>query len=304
MTETAKPLTEQSPSAIDEQLYELYTKAAIAKSRVASAEQGIHYVVDRKHGYGRTARWGMTLDEAFRACTNLVETQGFRWTTAQSALAELDSTRATMYAAQAVMVPFNDEFNRRGGWTRAFLVTNGNGHVHSSMSCSTCNRGQSATDFAWMTEYSGMDEAAIVDAAGWRACTVCYPSAPVGDENQLPTRMFSEQDKSKAQAKAERDAAKAARDAKRIEKALTADGSEFEVPDGHGYTERFKTEQAASQWAVAAIANHRAYGYSIAQGSVDMIVAAIAAKHGTSEDEVKAEMERKVAAKIKRDSRG
>jgi len=65
------------------------------------------------------------------------------------------------------------------GWTRAFLVTNSNGHVHSSMNCSTCNRNGKATTFAWVTDFSDHDEAQIVAAAGWRACTVCYPTAPV-----------------------------------------------------------------------------------------------------------------------------
>ena len=74
------------------------------------------------------------------------------------------------------MAPLEDEFRRRGGWTRAFLVSNTSGHVHKNMHCGTCFP---STQYAWMTEFSGMDEAEIVDAAGERACTVCYPTAPV-----------------------------------------------------------------------------------------------------------------------------
>lgn len=44
------------------------------------------------------------------------------------------------------------------------------------MSCSTCFP---TTQFGWVTEFSGKDEAEIVAAAGEGACTVCYPSAPV-----------------------------------------------------------------------------------------------------------------------------
>jgi hypothetical protein len=74
------------------------------------------------------------------------------------------------------------------------------------MNCSTCNRGERPTQFQWMTDYSGMGEAQIVAAAGWRACTVCYPTAPVGDVRSLPTAMFSREDEAKAQARAEREA--------------------------------------------------------------------------------------------------
>jgi hypothetical protein len=34
--------------------------------------------------------------------------------------------------------PLHEEFVRRGGWTRAFLVTNTGGHVHRTMDCRTC----------------------------------------------------------------------------------------------------------------------------------------------------------------------
>jgi hypothetical protein len=84
------------------------------------------------------------------------------------------------------MEPLDQEFARRGGWNRAYLVvTNGSGHVHRSMNCSTC---YPTTQYHWMTDYSDHTEAEIVEAAGERACTVCYPSAPVGVKG---TRMFT-----------------------------------------------------------------------------------------------------------------
>src|SRR5699024_12010413 len=81
-----------------------------------------------------------------------------------------------------------EAFRLRGGWNRAFLVAGANGHVHSSTSCSTCHP---TTQYAWMTDYSGADEDTIVADAGYRACTVCYPSAPVGDERSLPPKILS-----------------------------------------------------------------------------------------------------------------
>lgn len=79
----------------------------------------------------------------------------------------------------------NDEYVRRGGWTRALLVTNGNGHVHSSMSCSTCDRGGQSTQFQWLVEFSDHDESEVVAAAGWRACTGLLPVGPRGRRDVL-----------------------------------------------------------------------------------------------------------------------
>ena len=107
---------------------------------------------------------------------------------------------------------YNEEFQRRGGWTRAFLVTNGNGHVHSSMGCSSC---YPTTRYHWVTSLSDHDEAEVVEAAGERACTVCYPSAPVEVLNR-PTTLFTPDEKAKQKARAEREAKKAERDAAKV----------------------------------------------------------------------------------------
>lgn len=91
------------------------------------------------------------------------------------------------------------EWERRGRWSRAFLVTNGNGHVHSSMHCSTCRL---TTRFHWVVDFSDHTEAEIVEAAGERACTTCYPSAPVGVKG---TQMFTPDEVTKQQAREERE---------------------------------------------------------------------------------------------------
>ena len=64
-------------------------------------------------------------------------------------------------------------------WSRFFLVTSSSGHIHSSMCCSTCNKGKNATTFALLPELSGKDEKAAVDKLGPALCSVCFPSAPV-----------------------------------------------------------------------------------------------------------------------------
>ena len=110
------------------------------------------------------------------------------------------------------IMDYEDEYRARGGWTRAFLVTNGNGHVHSSMACSTCFP---TTRYHWVTSLSDHDETEVVEAAGERACTVCYPSAPVEVLNR-PTTLFTPDEEEKQRARAEREQRKAEREASMI----------------------------------------------------------------------------------------
>jgi len=110
-------------------------------------------------------------------------------------------------------------------WTRAFLVINSNGHVHSSMDCSTCF---STTRYNWLVQYSNDDEATIVSDAGQDACTVCYPSAPADVLNR-PSVIITADKIAKAEAKAIRDAKRQAKIAKAQASAPTASGESLIV---------------------------------------------------------------------------
>lgn len=123
---------------------------------------------------------------------------------------EINSLHDQRIALLQEMAPFEAEFTRRGGWTRAFLVTNGNGHVHSSMGCSSC---YPTTRYYWVTSLSGHDEAEIVEKAGERACTVCYPSAPVDAKG---TSLFTPDEVEKQKAREAREAKRAEKDAAKI----------------------------------------------------------------------------------------
>lgn len=118
--------------------------------------------------------------------------------------------------------PYEAEYTRRGGWTRVFLATSSNGHAHKGTECSTCHHGEYRTGFAWLIQYSGADEADIVADAGERACTTCYPSAPV---NAKGTRMFTPDEEEAAKARQEREAARA-------ERARQADEKSIFTPEG------------------------------------------------------------------------
>jgi hypothetical protein len=167
------------------------------------------------------------------------------------------------------------------------------------MDCSTCNR---RTGYAWMVDYSGKDEAEIVEAAGERACTVCYPSAPV-DVLARATRMFTPDEIAQQAARDERAAAKAVRDAKKIANAITPDGSELRVRTEAGTREYFKTEQAARNWLVNEIGCHKAWGYRLDTEAVEIVMTALAAKHGVTVDQERETIAAKVTAWTKRNAR-
>ena len=123
-----------------------------------------------------------------------------------AAEAKIEALKAEMAPIRAEAAPFEAEYASRP-WTRAFLVTNNNGHVHKDMHCGTCFV---TTQYAWMIDYSGKNEAEIVADAGCMACTVCFPSAPV-ETLALPTKMFaSPEAKAKAEKKAAAEASKCA----------------------------------------------------------------------------------------------
>jgi hypothetical protein len=186
-------------------------------------------------------------------------------------------------------------------WTRAFLVIASNGHVHSSMDCSTCFP---TTRYQWLIQYSNDDEATIVEDAGKDACTICYPSAPAEVLNR-PSRIVTADKVAKAVAKAERDAKKAARIAKEKANAPTASGEFLTYKEGK-WTRVIKTERSAVtewfnlQWTIEReVVTHYFNGeahsaesiqkqkdeIAFAQEIADLIARNLAEKHGVSFDQ-------------------
>ena len=201
------------------------------------------------------------------------------------------------------------EIYKNDPWTRAFLVINSNGHVHSSMGCSTCF---DTTRYTWLVQYSNDDEATIVSDAGQDACTVCYPSAPADVLNR-PSRIVTADKIAKAQAKADRDAKRQAKIEKQIANAPTASGEFLYIKDGK-YTQEIKTERTAvtefkSHYSRStdAIVTHYYDGTAHTAESIahqearransqhicTMIAQAIAGKHGVSFDEMWATLVKK-----------
>lgn len=112
--------------------------------------------------------------------------------------------------------PLVNEWNERR-WSRFYLVTNGNGHVHSSTHCTTCYMN---TSYAWLPQLSGASEDEAVEEYGEKMCTVCFPSAPANPKFHGPGRIDREAQAAKAAEKAEKLSQK-------LEKAILPDGSEL-----------------------------------------------------------------------------
>lgn len=305
-------LTTWEPVAIDTELADLYGKAAALRQRRDSEHDFLAREVSRRYfnrpGFTSRRATAEELDEAITAITATPDAErAFHHRELLKYHERITKLDTEIAALHEQMSPLNDEFQRRGGWTRAFLVTNGNGHVHSSMNCSTCHP---TTRYHWVTEYSDHNETEIVEAAGERACTVCYPSAPTDVRNR-PTRIFSPEEREQQRSREQRAAAAQQRNADKIAKALTSDGSEFEVDctrNGHREREWFKTERAATSWMVSNMADyrgwlsHREMDASMAEAH-ESIIEALAAKHGKTTEEIRVDIEKKVAAKVRRDAR-
>ncbi|MBY0285669.1 MAG: hypothetical protein K2X52_00740 [Mycobacteriaceae bacterium] len=252
-------LTTQTPPEIDTVINEL----GYQRAKLIASMEGLHAAAHR----ARTGRY----PDPTRA-------------------AKLE-TQAAEYAPQIAAVteqlkPYHDEFDRRGGWTRAYLVQSNGGHVHSSLRCSTCFP---RTKFTWLTEYSGQDEKEIVYAAGELACTICYPSAPADVLNRVgeirrPSDLEREQ----------RAADKAARDAQRTAAAV--------VDPATGKT-LYKTDRAASNAAVAALDSLRWYGADHPSAAeweqtVTTAITALAAKQSLDAATLRADYEQKADKKF------
>lgn len=258
-------LTTMSPAEIDEKLAEIHGRTAVAYDAWVNESAKAQKIEDALRG------------RTFWTDKDLA-----------SSLARADKLQKAYLAAKAEAVPFNEEYEARGRWTRAFIVIDG--HVHSSMSCSTCNNGRYMTRFGWLTELSDHDEAEIVEQAGERACTVCYPSAPV---NAGPSKLFHKDELAAEQARQERAEKAAAKAAKIAANAISpAIGTSYDRIDTVTKAKAFLTD--AAQWNVWRPEGHPSFPLD----KTLEVAEALAAKLGTDwEAEIDAAVKR--AAKRK-----
>jgi hypothetical protein len=207
----------------DTALADLYTKESAEQMRAHSDIEALRRTVGQNRDY-RTQAWSGSLNEAFVRPTN-------EWAAREHDrfMASYNGHLATLAEIQTAMAPLTAVY-RANGWNRFFLVQDG--HIHSSMNCSTC---YVTTRFSWLPELSGLTEADAVEAYGEILCSICFPSAPVAWCNGRSKASIAAET-AKAAEKAERDAKKAA-------KQLFADGRSIKVPH-----DRIATIAAAKMW--------------------------------------------------------
>jgi len=172
-----------TPREIDEMLADLYMARLANDHAYEIALNAIHSAVgSREYVRGSWAQKGhyvnhMTDEAAIgeqRRRLDAGEVEAWNVEYAERRLAALDACDAEYTRIIVAKTPLDDEFARRP-WSRFFLVTSSDGHIHSSMSCQTCRW---STTFGWLPELSGQTEADAVALRGPALCTVCFPSAP------------------------------------------------------------------------------------------------------------------------------
>lgn len=246
-----------------------------------------------RHSYSRA--------NAMNRLTQMEETS---WMTssdlaeAKSALYELDETIDSLEAAVA---PFLAEYDRRR-WTRYYLVNNSNGHVHSSMACSTCFV---STQYRWLTTESGRTAEDVVADAKAQACTVCFPWAPVTDERGMYRSTSEEEAEAR---RTEREAKRAAAKAKEI---LTPAGEPLYAACRAAYgvienEDLLKTEAAAWRRALSDATDLACYGVDEFQSgawceTIRRCLEAISPRRGLTVEALKAEVVAKTLRRAQRE---
>jgi hypothetical protein len=115
---------------------------------------------------------------------------------------------------QQVSAPYDEEFKRRGGWSRYVIVCNSNGHIHRQPDrCGTLIPGQ--TLISPVYQLSGATDEEVIQFSGQTACSKCFPDAPVItplEKQRISKEKADVKAQERALKKAEKDAKKAIRD--------------------------------------------------------------------------------------------
>lgn len=209
-----------TPLEIDTHIADLSLALTKSEHNLVAAEARILNAAGARQNYqGRDLVWSMTLTEAKAKLLTETNLDDYRGDHAKEVLSQyvvaggrVSVDRAALKEAKALYT----------GWSRFFVVTSSNGHIHSSTHCSTC---YPTTAFGWLPHLSGKDETDAVEACGEALCSVCFPSAPVsqtsGSISQEDAKRMA-QGATRAELQAERDAAKQAKADAKAEKARKA----------------------------------------------------------------------------------
>jgi hypothetical protein len=265
MTTDAKTSTRHE-AEVDEQLAELWSTVSSAQRDINSIRNTLARTLGlKRHGSYGSFYYTETIDEIVAlAEAKLDGLIGYVKTEVVQALDKI-------VAARAAAEPLEAEYNAQP-WSRFFLVTSSDGHIHSSMQCSTCYHD---TEFGWLPTLSGLTQADAVAEHGEILCSICFPDAPVAWTNGTSKKTQAE--------RAARDAAKRERDAAKNAKAIyDLDGSVLK--DDSGY--EIKTEVTARRELSSALQyEYMEYGAKYT-AYAERLAAAIANKTGENAEEL------------------
>lgn len=180
-----KPLSQMTPQEVDAELEGFYVEMAKLTGEQMRTHDHLHYADEQTRAYGTPARrarmahdgWPKSIEETEESLREKIadeQVPSWKVRDAERLLDKIEGQRARRAELFAEMEVREAEFRARP-WPRFFLVTSSQGHIHSSMDCSTC---KPSTQFGWMPKLSGQSEKEAVEANGSILCTVCYPSAP------------------------------------------------------------------------------------------------------------------------------
>lgn len=269
-------LTTATPAEIDTEIYRLHVNLQRLGQRLVVLRRTLGQAENKAAGYGVTYR-GPSVAEL----------------TEQISVFEQE-----MSTIPAQLAPLGAEFIRRGGWTRWYLVLDG--HLHYDVAAWRCSR-VPTTEHYWMTEHSGRTEAEMIELAGDRVCTTCFPNAPVAPRPATARFMTP----TEAERAAYREAQTRKRAAAKAARITAPDGSELRAANDV-FGDLIKTETAARRRALADAADLAFYGESHPSAgewreTVARMIAALAHHTGTDVTTLRDEINAKVAKKAKRE---
>ena len=165
----AEELAGRPASELDAAWLPLMSRTQAAEARLDSARQQAAGRLERVRGSRPTEYVTVPFDQPFELAEYAVREREARVARAEAALAMALEDEA----------PFRAEWDRRGGWSRGWLCLASGGHVHRATWCSTTF---ATTAFSLVSAVSGLSDEEVVAKIGCKACTVCYPEAPVHPE--------------------------------------------------------------------------------------------------------------------------
>jgi hypothetical protein len=269
-------ITTASPAEIDTEIHRLDVERIRVGMRLVSLKRDLSEAENQALGFG-----------ANRRVRSVAELR-----------AEISELGREALRLGDQLEPLHQQWIARGGWTRWYLVPDG--HLHYDISGERCSR-IPTTDHYWMTEHSGRSAAEMIELAGDRVCTTCFPDAPVAPRPATARFMTP----SEAERAAYREAQTRKRAAAKAAQILTPDGAELRAANGvHG--DLIKTEVAARRRALQDASDIAFYGtghpsFDEWRETVDRMIAALAHRTGMDEGTLRAEINGKVAKKAKRE---